>query len=103
MIDVFIYATLKPDLVTRLFIATLLRGIYADKTVGEAHIHRSALDWTVVYPVGLNDGPAVGHYRAGERLALRGFPTMARADVADFLLSQIDDTNFIRKGVLVAS
>ena len=87
----------------RLFAATLLRGIYADKTAGEVHIRRSALDWTLVYPVGLNDKPATSAYRAGARLALSGFPTMPRADVADFLLSQIDDTNFIRKGVLVAS
>jgi uncharacterized protein YbjT (DUF2867 family) len=89
-------------LLPRLFIATLLRDIYADKNAGESAILQSDLDWTVVYPAGLTDGPSTGRYRAGERLPLRGFPTIARADVADFLLRQVDDRTFVRKGVLIA-
>ena len=46
---------------------------------------------------------ATGQYRAGERLSLSGFPRIARADVADFLLTQIDDTTYVRKGVLISS
>lgn len=86
----------------RLFIATLLREIYADKEAGEAAIVGSALDWTIVYPVGLTDGPKTGAYRLAERLPLSGFPRIARADVADALLGQVDDQRFVRKGVLVA-
>lgn len=89
-------------LLPRLFIATLLRDIYADKNAGEAAILQSDLDWTVVYPAGLTNGPRTGQYRVGERLPLRGFPTVARADVADFLLRQVDDRTFVRKGVLLA-
>jgi putative NADH-flavin reductase len=90
-------------LLPRLFIATLLRDIYADKHAGEQAILQSELDWTIVYPVGLTDGPKTGKYRVGERLPLKGFPTIARADVADFMLRQADDRRFIRKGVLIAS
>jgi uncharacterized protein YbjT (DUF2867 family) len=87
----------------RLFIATLLRDIYADKERGEQAILASDLDWTIVYPVGLTDGPRTGRYRVGEHLALHGFPTIPRADVAEFLLRQLEDRSFLRKGVLIAS
>jgi putative NADH-flavin reductase len=85
----------------RLFIRTLLRRVYADKEVGEEAIKRSGLDWTLVYPVGLTNGPRTGRYQVGERLKLRGFPTISRADVAAFLLTQIEDRSNVRKGVLI--
>ncbi len=87
----------------RLFIGTLLRGIYRDKEAGEVALRSSALDWTLVYPSGLVDAPATGRYRAGVRLSLRGFPTVPRADVAAFLLTQITDTAFVRAGVLISA
>ena len=90
-------------LVPRLFVRTLLRDVYRDKAAGEATLRASDLDWTVVYPAGLTDRPATGRYRVGEHLPLRGFPTIARADVAAFLLSQIEDTTYLRRGVLVCS
>ena len=90
-------------LVPRIFIRLLLQDIYRDKELGEATLRASGLDWTLVYPAGLVDAPATGQYRAGERLPLSGFPRVARADVADFLLTQIDDTTYVRKGVLISS
>jgi len=90
-------------LLPRIFIRLLLQDIYRDKELGEATLRASGLDWTLVYPAGLVDAPATGHYRAGERLPLSGFPRIARADVADFLLTQVDDTTYVRKGVLISS
>jgi putative NADH-flavin reductase len=87
----------------RLFIRTLLRNIYRDKAMGDECIHRCELEWTIVYPAGLTDGPKTGHYRSGEHLPLIGFPSVSRADLADFLLSQISDRTYVRKGVLVAT
>jgi uncharacterized protein YbjT (DUF2867 family) len=89
-------------LLPRLFIATLLRDVYRDKEAGERAILTSDLDWTIVYPVGLTDGPRTGRYRIGERLSLRGFPRISRADIADLLLRQVEDRRYVRKGVLVA-
>jgi putative NADH-flavin reductase len=89
-------------LLPRLFMATLLRDIYRDKEAGEQAILTSDLDWTIAYPVGLTDGPRTGRYRTGERLSIKGLPRMSRADVADFLLKQVEDRSYIRKGVLVA-
>ncbi len=90
-------------LIPRLFISTFLRDVYRDKEAGEGVLRGSQLDWTIVYPAGLVDRPATGQYRMGERLALRGVPTIARADVADCLLDQVGDTTYVRKGVLVSS
>jgi uncharacterized protein YbjT (DUF2867 family) len=90
-------------MVPRIFIRVLLQDIYRDKALGEAALRASGLDWTLVYPTGLVDGPAIGHCRAGERLSLRGFPRIARADVASFLLTQLDDQTYVRKGVLISS
>jgi len=88
--------------IPRLFSRTLLRGIYADKEIGEGHVLRSNLDWTIVYPPALTNKPATGRYQVGERLTLRGVPSIARADVAEFLVSQVEDRTYSRKGVLVA-
>lgn len=90
-------------LVPRLFMKTLLRDVYADKTAGEEVIRNSALDWTIVYPTGLTDGPRTGAVRVGERLNLSGFPRVSRADVAAVLLQQLDDRNYVGKGILVSA
>ena len=89
-------------LLPRLFGKTLLRDIYADKAAGEAIIKASGLDWTIVYPAGLTNGPATGTVRVGERLKLSGFPRVSRANVAAVLLRQLDDRTFVGKGILVA-
>ena len=89
-------------LIPRIFIRLKLQDIYRDKEAGEVELRRSAVDWTIVYPAVLIDGPATGTYRAGERLSLRGFPRITRADTAGFLLSQIEDTTYVRKGVLIS-
>lgn len=80
----------------------LLREIYADKFAGEIILRRSGLEWTLVHPMLLNDGPLTRRYRSGERLTLKGVPKISRADVAHFLLSQLDDRTYINKAVLVS-
>lgn len=89
--------------IPRLFMRALLRDVYRDKEQGEMALRSSLFDWTIVYPASLVDRPATGQYWVGERLALRGFPTITRADLADFLLDQVDDVKYVRKGVLVSS
>jgi len=77
--------------------ALLLGRIYADKDVQERIIRRSQLDWTIVRPTILTNGPRTKAYRVltDPRDWAPGF--ISRADVADFLVKQIDDTNLLRK------
>lgn len=89
--------------IPRVLIRLLLRDLYADKAAGEEQLRRSRLDWTLVYPVTLSNGPRTGRYRVGEHLTLHGLPRVSRADVADFLLSQIEDRRYLRSGVLISS
>lgn len=86
----------------RLMIWLPLRGIYADKKAGEAHIRTSDLDWTLVQPVQLTDGSLTRHYRADERLPLWGIVTISRADTAHFIVNQLTDPSYSRKVALLA-
>jgi putative NADH-flavin reductase len=89
-------------LVSRVAAQTLLRSIYADKVIGERLVRESGLDWTIVQPAQLTDGPLTGRYRAAERLPMHGVPKISRADVAHFLLAQIGDSLSIGKTLTVA-
>jgi len=89
-------------LVPKIFFRTLLRDIYADKAIGEELIRRSNLDWTIVQPVQLNDGPLTRRYRCGERLALSGMPAISRANTAHFLLDRINDPSTYGRTIVIA-
>ena len=84
-------------LIPRIMYRVLLADIFADKKAAEDEIRRSSLDWTIAYPVLLTDGPLTGHYRAGERIELRGVPKISRADVAHFMLAEMKNRAFVRK------
>lgn len=76
----------------------LLRGIFADKESQEAIIQSSTLDWVIVRPAALTNGPRRGTYRVGARVG-HWFPTatISRADVADFMLKQLTEHAYLRK------
>ena len=90
-------------LFSRLFAATLLRGIYADKLIGDNLIRQSGLDWTIMHPSQLTDGPLTRRYRCGERLPLSGMPKISRADTAHSMLERLTDSASIGKTLLVSS
>ena len=77
------------SLLQRIAFRTLLRQIFADKAKADAMLRASGLGWTLVYPTLLTNGARAGRYRVGERLAMRGMPTISRADVAAFMLAQL--------------
>ena len=89
-------------LLAKLFFRTLLRDIYADKAIGEELIRKSNVDWTIVQPGLLNDGPLTRRYRCGERLALSGMPTISRANTAHFLLDRINDRSTSGRTIVIA-
>jgi len=89
-------------LLPRIFIRLLLRDLYADKEAGEIDLRRSGLDWTLVYPTSLTNGPRTGRYRIGERLELHGVPRISRADVADFILTHIEESQYVKRNVLIS-
>ena len=60
-------------------------------------IRNSGLEWTIVQPVQLNDGPLTKKYRVGERLPLSGMPQVSRADTAHFILDRLNDRVDLRQ------
>lgn len=64
---------------------TFLLTIYASKQASEKTIRASHLDWTLVYPTALTNGPAAGAYHVDDRLDMKLAARISRADVADFM------------------
>ena len=89
-------------LLPRIMYRLLLTDIFADKKAGEDIVRASGLDWTFAYPTLLTNGPRTGDYRAAERLELKGMPKISRADVADFVLRQLKDPAFLKKGAVIS-
>jgi putative NADH-flavin reductase len=75
----------------------VLGRLYDDKDVQERIVRRSKLDWVIVRPVILTEGPKTNAYRAlvDPRDWACGF--ISRADVANFLIKQIDEDAFLHK------
>lgn len=80
----------------RLIMRLTLKRIMQAKEEQERLIRASELDWTIVRPGGLTDGPATGGYRSGTDPAIRA-TRVSRADVAGFVLQQLTDTRYLRQ------
>lgn len=81
----------------RLFLPLLLRHAYKDKGRQEAAIRASSLDWVIVRPGMLIDGPARGSVRAIGDLASVNGGKIARADVARFVVEQLATNTWLRQ------
>jgi uncharacterized protein YbjT (DUF2867 family) len=69
----------------------LLKRVYDDKDAQEWIIKTSGLDWTIVRPGLLTNSAATGIYRVLTAPKDWRFGMVSRADVADFLIRQVDD------------
>jgi putative NADH-flavin reductase len=81
----------------------LLKRVYDDKDVQEWIIRSSELDWTIVRPGLLTNGPATGRYRVLTKPQEWRVGLISRADVADFLVRQVDDHALIRATPLLVN
>ena len=62
----------------------------------EKIIIESDLGWTIVRPPTLTNGKHLGKYRSGESIQSKSFAaTISRADVADFMLSQLTSDKYL--------
>lgn len=75
-----------------------LRHEIADHEAKEALVRASQLEWTIVRPPKLTNGPRTGRYRSGEHITTWApLPLLARADVADFMLRELAQPQHIRQ------
>ena len=84
----------------KVFFATVLSSARADHENQEKAVKASELDWTIIRPSGLTDGPRTGEYQSGENIRAKS-STIARADVADLILKSLEDDQMIRKALTI--
>jgi uncharacterized protein YbjT (DUF2867 family) len=93
----------KPTLFIRL-LARIVKGVVADRWAGEEALKHSGLDWTIVYAAKLTSGAKTGRVRivgAAETVTFRS--KVSRADVAEFMLSRLPDSEAVGKTFVLVS
>jgi putative NADH-flavin reductase len=89
--------------VMRVLLRTLLKNVSRDQAAQERQVEASGLDYTIVRPPFLTNGAATGRYR----VALDGLPArwsaISRADVAAFMVEQLDAATHVRAGPYLAT
>ena len=89
-------------LLVKVLAKTLLRTETGGHEAREKIIRQSQLDWTLVRPATLNNGPHKAEYRDGEVVKAKGIiGIISRVDVPDFLLRQLTDNTYVRKAAMV--
>ena len=84
--------------VIRHVLSRVVRNEASDHERKERAIAASGLDWTIVRAPLLTGGPATGAYRSGEGIAATGaLPRLSRADVAQFMVRQLTDAEYVRR------
>ena len=96
--DGFIIRYLADPIVKR-----ALREHYADLARMEDVLRASDLDWTAVRPPRLTDKPVTGRYRTAYDQNLRRGVFVSRADVAQYMLSVLDNSETFRRTVGIAN
>jgi putative NADH-flavin reductase len=81
----------------------VLRGEVADKEAMEQRLAASDLDWVVVRVGRLTDGAATGAFRAADDRSIRGMGSIARSDVAAFMIAQLTSDAWLRRRPVIVS
>ena len=87
----------------RVFVPLRLRAEFADKERGEALVTVSDLDWTIIRPARLTNGPRTGRLRAEPRLRISIRNSVSRADVAGFVLTELETGDHLLSAPTVAA
>ena len=82
----------------KIMFRTLLRNIYADHVAQEELVMASSLDWTIVRAAILKDGTATDEFTASNAVRVGH---INRADLARFLVRQVDDAAYSRQAISV--
>lgn len=76
----------------------LLKPVFLDHELQESYVTKSNLDWTIVRPGAFTDGPKTSNYQHGFSPSERSLQLkISRADISEFILQQLDSTNYLRQ------
>ena len=91
------------SLTYRTLVAMTMRPIYDDLEAMERRIMASDLDWTIVRPYGLSDGPPTGDYRITlDGSLIPKASRITRADVAAVVVKALETDVYRRRAVVIA-
>ncbi|MEI6752812.1 MAG: NAD(P)-binding oxidoreductase [Paludibacter sp.] len=90
---------LMPAILKFFMVDLFLRVPLADHNINEQRIMNSKLQWTLVRPGGLTQGPLTGNVSHGTEAFKQGKTSISRADVAAFMLAQLQDSTYNKKAV----
>jgi putative NADH-flavin reductase len=76
---------------------------YEDKSRQEKLIKDSSLDWTIVRPGVLTNGPKTGRYKVLCKSSEWRNGIISRANVADFVLREIDEANALHQAPVLVN
>ena len=78
------------------------RYVYEDMLKTVDLVRASGLDWTIVRVPMLTDEPATGQVKAG--MVGKGMGArISRADMADFMLEQVKNSDYVRKAPAISN
>ena len=83
-------------------IKPLLENKYEDMRHMEQIVNESDLKWTIVRPFRLTNGERTGKYRVAANAELENGSSLTRADVADFMLKQLETEEYLYKTPAIA-
>lgn len=69
----------------------ILKEMYTDLVRMEAVVERSPLDWTILRPPRLTDGPRTGQYQVALNKHLSRGSVLSRPDLADYIVRHLAD------------
>jgi len=81
---------------------SMMQPVLDDKKKQIELILESGLEFVVVKPMMFTDEAGTGKYRAAENLEVKPGDKISRADVADFMLKALIDSQFVGKTVTIA-
>ena len=81
---------------------TFLKHAVASQIMQWKVLSTSGLDWTMVMPPMLLNSPGRGKFRIDGEALPRGGSRISREDVADFMMQQIGNSQWVGKGVYIA-
>ncbi len=77
-------------------------AVAADRELQERLIQTSELEWTILRPVRLRDGPP-GRFELGDDLRIGALASTRRADLAEALLDAVEGDALVGRGAAIVS
>ena len=79
----------------------LFKYIYADMLLMEKILIKSDLDWTIIRSPRLTNNKRIGKYRIAINKHLKNLSSISRADLADYIITHLNDKNTFKARVEV--